>query len=195
MDSGLGEEVVVIKVPGLPGNRLVFASTGPVNRDYDDIRRFSDAAVNGIQRSVEGSWLFFFSFFDLNCWFTSMFLTSCGVCLPFQCLKSWHAAPPAGVPSTRRLQEQHLGGCARSPSCTLHGEKISWLMVYRLPVMTGLVYKCYHPCMEIERCVRWTQAAADTTHSHSRDAVRNHNDAVAKFRNCIRIVSLYGAMN
>lgn len=55
MDSGLGEEVVVIKVPGLPGNRLVFASTGPVNRDYDDIRRFSDAAVNGIQRSVEGS--------------------------------------------------------------------------------------------------------------------------------------------
>lgn len=118
-----------------------------------------------------------------------------GVCLPFQCLKSWHAAPPAGVPSTRRLQEQHLGGCARSPSCTLHGEKISWLMVYRLPVMTGLVYKCYHPCMEIERCVRWTQAAADTTHSHSRDAVRNHNDAVAKFRNCIQIVSLYGAMN
>lgn len=68
-------------------------------------------------------------------------------------------------------------------------------MVYRLPVMTGLVYKCYHPCMEIERCVRWTQAAADTTHSHSRDAVRNHNDSVAKFRNCIQIVSLYGAMN
>lgn len=49
--------------------------------------------------------------------------------------------------------------------------------------------------MEIERCVRWTQAAADTTRSHSRDTVRNHNDAVAKFRNCIQIVSLYGAMN
>lgn len=53
VDSGLGEEVVVIKVPGLPGNRLVFASTGPVNRDYDDIRRFSDAAVNGIQRALK----------------------------------------------------------------------------------------------------------------------------------------------
>lgn len=60
--------------------------------------------------------------------------------------------------------------------------------------MTGLVYERYHPCMEIERCVRWTQAAADTTHSHSREAVCNH-DAVAKFRNGIQIVSLYGAMN
>ncbi|XP_071339345.1 putative aminopeptidase W07G4.4 [Trachinotus anak] len=53
VDSGLGEEVVIIKVPGLPGNRLVFASTGPVNRDYDDIRRFSDAAVNGIKRALK----------------------------------------------------------------------------------------------------------------------------------------------
>lgn len=52
MDSGLGEEVVVLKVPGLPGNRLVFASTGPVNRDYDDVRNFSDAAVNGIKRFI-----------------------------------------------------------------------------------------------------------------------------------------------
>ncbi|XP_056275560.1 putative aminopeptidase W07G4.4 [Pseudoliparis swirei] len=53
VDSGLGEEVVVLKVPGLPGNRLVFASTGPLNRDYDDVRRFSDAAVNGIKRAMK----------------------------------------------------------------------------------------------------------------------------------------------
>ncbi|TNM89407.1 hypothetical protein fugu_003641 [Takifugu bimaculatus] len=53
VDSGLGEDVVVLKVPGLPGNRLVFASTGPLNRDYDDIRRFSDAAVNGIKRALK----------------------------------------------------------------------------------------------------------------------------------------------
>ncbi|XP_012685881.1 putative aminopeptidase W07G4.4 [Clupea harengus] len=53
VDSGLGEQVVVLKVPGLPGNRLVFASTGPVNRDYDDIRRFSDAAGNGIKRALK----------------------------------------------------------------------------------------------------------------------------------------------
>uniref|UniRef100_A0A8C8EM81 Cytosol aminopeptidase domain-containing protein n=1 Tax=Oncorhynchus tshawytscha TaxID=74940 RepID=A0A8C8EM81_ONCTS len=53
VDCGLGDEVVVLKVPGLPGNRLVFASTGPVNRDYDDVRRFSDAAVNGIKRAMK----------------------------------------------------------------------------------------------------------------------------------------------
>ena len=52
VDSGLGDEVVVLKVPFLPGNRLVFAPTGPVNRDYDDVRRFSDAAGNGIKRLV-----------------------------------------------------------------------------------------------------------------------------------------------
>ncbi|KAF7200606.1 putative aminopeptidase W07G4.4 [Nothobranchius furzeri] len=53
VDSGLREEVVVLRAPGLPGNRLVFASTGPVNRDYDDVRRFSDAAVNGIKRALK----------------------------------------------------------------------------------------------------------------------------------------------
>ncbi|XP_069036931.1 putative aminopeptidase W07G4.4 [Lepisosteus oculatus] len=53
VDRGLCEEVVVLKVPGLPGNRLVFACTGPVNRDYDDIRRFSDAAVSGVKRAVK----------------------------------------------------------------------------------------------------------------------------------------------
>lgn len=50
VDCCIGEEVVVVKVPGLSGNRLVFACTGPVNRDYDDVRRFSDAAANGIKR-------------------------------------------------------------------------------------------------------------------------------------------------
>lgn len=53
VDRGLSDEVVVLKVPGLPGNRLVFASTGPVNRDYDDVRRFSDAAHNGIKRALK----------------------------------------------------------------------------------------------------------------------------------------------
>ncbi|CAB1319920.1 unnamed protein product [Coregonus sp. 'balchen'] len=53
VDCGLGDEVVVLMVPGLPGKRLVFASTGPVNRDYDDVRRFSDAAVNGIKRAMK----------------------------------------------------------------------------------------------------------------------------------------------
>ncbi|KAM9858501.1 putative aminopeptidase W07G4.4 [Aulostomus maculatus] len=53
VDSSLGKEVVVLKVPDLPGNRLVFASTGPVNRDYDDARNFSDAANIGIKRAMK----------------------------------------------------------------------------------------------------------------------------------------------
>ncbi|XP_061672835.1 putative aminopeptidase W07G4.4 [Syngnathoides biaculeatus] len=53
VDSGLGEEVVLLKVPGLPGNRLVFSATGPVDRDYDDVRRFSDAAVNAVKRALK----------------------------------------------------------------------------------------------------------------------------------------------
>ncbi|XP_077456503.1 putative aminopeptidase W07G4.4 [Stigmatopora argus] len=53
VDGGLGEEVVVLKVPGLPGNRLVFSATGPVNRDYDDVRRFGDAAVNAVKRALK----------------------------------------------------------------------------------------------------------------------------------------------
>ncbi|XP_048066427.1 putative aminopeptidase W07G4.4 [Megalobrama amblycephala] len=53
VDCCFGEEVVVVKAPGLPGNRLVFACTGPVNRDYDDVRRFSDAAANGIKRALK----------------------------------------------------------------------------------------------------------------------------------------------
>ncbi|XP_076849946.1 putative aminopeptidase W07G4.4 [Brachyhypopomus gauderio] len=53
VDSGLGEEVVVVRVPGVPCDRLVYAPTGPVNRDYDDVRRFSEAAANGIKRAMK----------------------------------------------------------------------------------------------------------------------------------------------
>lgn len=124
MDSGLGEEVVILKVPGLPGNRLVFASTGPVNRDYDDVRRFSDAAANGIKRSADRC------FSPLWCLIVLVYLQSLClfysyVCPFFQGLESRHAAPPAGLPSTQGLQEQHCGGCTRRPSCSLHGEIIT----------------------------------------------------------------------
>lgn len=33
--------------------RLVYSPTGPVNRDYDDIRRYYDAACNGMKRAVK----------------------------------------------------------------------------------------------------------------------------------------------
>lgn len=32
------------------GRRVVYVPTGPVNRDYDDVRRFEDAAVKGVKR-------------------------------------------------------------------------------------------------------------------------------------------------
>lgn len=53
VDCCIKDEVVVLRVPGLPGNRLVCSCTGPVNRDYDDVRRFRDAAANGIKRALK----------------------------------------------------------------------------------------------------------------------------------------------
>lgn len=113
MDSGLCDEVVFLKVAGLSGNRLVFACTGPVNRDYDDVRRFSDAAANGIKRSVGSGDPFGFR------------STSC---LPHLRLcpqgpEGRYAAPPAGLPATQGLSYQRHGGCSWGSSCSLHGEK------------------------------------------------------------------------
>lgn len=36
----------------LPAKRLVYSSTGPLDRDYDDLRRFSDAAAAGVKRAL-----------------------------------------------------------------------------------------------------------------------------------------------
>ncbi|XP_067857223.1 putative aminopeptidase W07G4.4 isoform X2 [Heptranchias perlo] len=53
IDASVEEEVVLVHAPDLPGARLIFAPTGPLNRDYDDVRRFSDAAVSGIKRALK----------------------------------------------------------------------------------------------------------------------------------------------
>lgn len=120
MDSGLCDEVVLLKVPGLSGNRLVFACTGPVNRDYDDVRRFSDAAGNGMKRSV-GSTFFLFCFACINLLQVKLPLSL--TCVSPQGPEGRYAAPTAGLPSTQGLSEQQHGGCSRGTSCTLHGEK------------------------------------------------------------------------
>lgn len=93
--------MVVVKVPGLPGNRLIFASTGPVNRDYDDIRRFSDAASNGIKRSAMAG-IFLSSslpFRASHLCFKSCFFHF----FDFQGPESWNAAATVGLPSTQGL--------------------------------------------------------------------------------------------
>jgi len=45
-------EAVVIVCPELPSKRLIYAPTGPVTRDYDDVRRFQEAAEKGIRRAL-----------------------------------------------------------------------------------------------------------------------------------------------
>uniref|UniRef100_A0A8C4QDD3 Zgc:152830 n=1 Tax=Eptatretus burgeri TaxID=7764 RepID=A0A8C4QDD3_EPTBU len=52
LDAACGEEIVVLHCPKLISQRLVFSPTGPLNRDYDDVRRFSDAACAGVKRLV-----------------------------------------------------------------------------------------------------------------------------------------------
>merc|ERR1719414_828632 len=52
IDSALESKVSVVPCAELPSSRLVFAGTGPLNRDYDDVRRFQEAAEEGIKRAV-----------------------------------------------------------------------------------------------------------------------------------------------
>ncbi|XP_072913572.1 putative aminopeptidase W07G4.4 [Hemitrygon akajei] len=53
IDASVEQDVVLVHAVDLPGSRLVFAPTGPLNRDYDDVRRFSDAANSGIKRALK----------------------------------------------------------------------------------------------------------------------------------------------
>ena len=45
------DPATLILAPELAGGRLVVAPTGPLTRDYDDVRRFSEAAAAGVQRA------------------------------------------------------------------------------------------------------------------------------------------------
>ena len=47
------KEVILINTDVVPSKRLIFSPTGPLNRDYDDVRNFADAAVKGIQRALK----------------------------------------------------------------------------------------------------------------------------------------------
>ena len=37
---------------GLPCKRLVYSPTGPLDKDYDDVRRFADASNAGVKRAL-----------------------------------------------------------------------------------------------------------------------------------------------
>ena len=43
-DQRVGSDVLLLQAEGVPGQRLVTAPTGPLNRDFDDVRQVFDAA-------------------------------------------------------------------------------------------------------------------------------------------------------
>src|SRR5690554_4542023 len=49
-DQAVGEQLAVVLCEAAPGGRLVLAPTGALNRDYDDVRRFYDAARGAVAR-------------------------------------------------------------------------------------------------------------------------------------------------
>jgi leucyl aminopeptidase len=51
IDSRIGKETVLLLSAKAPGQRLVLSPTGPLDRDYDDVRSFYDAAKLGISQA------------------------------------------------------------------------------------------------------------------------------------------------
>lgn len=51
IDARAGAQLALIACDTAPGKRLVLAPTGPVQRDHDDVRRYAEAARNGVRRA------------------------------------------------------------------------------------------------------------------------------------------------
>lgn len=51
-DGSVAKDGACVAV-NLPAGRLIYAPTGPLNRDYDDVRRFADAAVAGVKKALK----------------------------------------------------------------------------------------------------------------------------------------------
>ena len=51
IDNRIGKETVLLVSAKAPGQRLVLSPTGPLDRDYDDVRSFYDAAKQGISQA------------------------------------------------------------------------------------------------------------------------------------------------
>ena len=52
-DDRLGKQSVLVINEQMPGQRLIIAPTGPLNRDYDDVRRVFDAAKAAIALATQ----------------------------------------------------------------------------------------------------------------------------------------------
>ncbi|HEY6882278.1 MAG TPA: aminopeptidase [Polyangiales bacterium] len=53
LDQRVGRDVVLVPAAEVAGGRLILAPTGPLDRDYDDVRRVADAAAVGVARARE----------------------------------------------------------------------------------------------------------------------------------------------
>lgn len=51
VDARVGNDVLLLHAPELPGQRLVLSPTGPLKREVDDVRRVGDAARAGVCRA------------------------------------------------------------------------------------------------------------------------------------------------
>ncbi|KAK7109356.1 hypothetical protein V1264_013409 [Littorina saxatilis] len=53
IDKNIDKGISILRTQVSPSGRLVYSPTGPLNRDYDDVRRFYDAAEKGIKRALD----------------------------------------------------------------------------------------------------------------------------------------------
>ncbi|KAF2879697.1 hypothetical protein ILUMI_26473 [Ignelater luminosus] len=52
-DPSLETEIAVLPLQNLPAGRLVYAPTGPLDPDYDDVRSLKETAVKGLKRALK----------------------------------------------------------------------------------------------------------------------------------------------
>lgn len=52
-DPSLESETIILPLDNLNANRLVYAPTGTLNSDYNDVRSFQEAAAKGVKRAVK----------------------------------------------------------------------------------------------------------------------------------------------
>lgn len=50
-DASAASAVNFVAAKGIAGGRLIVAPTGPITRDYDDVRRYAEAASRGVKRA------------------------------------------------------------------------------------------------------------------------------------------------
>jgi len=53
LDPSFEDEGGLISTPDCPIKKLVYSPVGPTNRDYDDVRRFYDAAYKGVKKALK----------------------------------------------------------------------------------------------------------------------------------------------